>query len=48
MVGLKEFVLHNTLGPDDVHFHFSGVSDHIHILLGLTKDFLASKRPQNC
>lgn len=27
MVGLKEFVLHNSLGYDDVHFHFSGVSE---------------------
>lgn len=27
MVGLKEYVLHNTLGPEDVHFHFSGVSE---------------------
>jgi hypothetical protein len=45
MVGLKEFVLHNTLGPDDVHFHFSGVSDHIRISIGLTEVFLASKGP---
>ncbi|KEF63445.1 uncharacterized protein A1O9_01423 [Exophiala aquamarina CBS 119918] len=25
MVGLKEYVLHNNLGPEDVHFHFSGI-----------------------
>lgn len=37
MVGLKEFVLQNTLGPDDVHFHFSGVSGHPRILIRMTR-----------
>lgn len=28
--GLKEHVLHNDIGPEDVHFHFSGVRHYLY------------------
>ena len=23
--GIKEFLIHNNFGPEDIHFHFSGI-----------------------